>query len=138
MLLLMLDRHSGTPVYRQIADQVRFQAASGALVAGEELPSTRALAAGHGVNPMTVSKAFTELERQGVLVRRPGRAHVVAPRPAEEVSRDRMSELERALEPAVQAARQLGVGAREALTLFERLLAAEATPASPEDEETPR
>lgn len=123
MVFLLLDRHAGTPVYRQIVDQVRFQVASGVLPVGQELPSTRALASEHGVNPMTVSKAYAELERERVLERRPGRPHVVAERPEEEAQRDRMEELARSLEPAVQAARQLGIDEGEAALLFARLLA---------------
>ena len=124
MVLLLLDRNAGTPVYRQIVDQVRFQVASGVLAVGQELPSTRALAAEQGVNPMTVSKAYAELERNGVLLRRPGRPHIVAARAQEEVTRDRTGELERALEPAVQAARQLEIEPQAAAALFARLLAA--------------
>jgi GntR family transcriptional regulator len=134
MLLLQLDRHSGTPVYRQIVDQVRFQVASGVLAAGTELPSTRAVAAEHGVNPMTVSKAYGELEHEGVLERRPGLPHVVADRAPEASAQDRASELARALAPAVQAARQLGVDPREAVRTFERLLAEEV----PVQRSTPR
>ncbi|MCP3919301.1 MAG: GntR family transcriptional regulator [bacterium] len=120
-LLLLLDRHAGTPVYRQIVDQVRFQAASGVLKPGQELPSTRALAGAHGLNPMTVSKAYAELEREGVLARRPGLPHVVADRPGSEIE-DREAELARALETAVAAARQLGIEPERAAALFQRLL----------------
>jgi len=143
MLLLLLDRNSGTPVYRQIVDQVRFQAASGVLGACEELPSTRALAARYGVNPMTVSKALGELEREGVLERRPGRSHVVAARAARQVRGERKSELARALEPAVQAALQLEIDPDEAAALFARLLAvssagaSEQTACPPHEEESP-
>ena len=131
MVLLLLDRNAGTPVYRQIVDQIRFQVASGVLPVGQELPSTRALAGQHGVNPMTVSKAYAELERDGVLLRRPGRPHVVASRPEEEARRDRSDELARTLGPAVQAARQLEIEPGEAVALFARLLAAaQPTPES--------
>ena len=131
MVLLLLDRHAGTPVYRQIVDQVRFQVASGVLRVDQELPSTRALAAEHGVNPMTVSKAYTELERDGVLLRRPGRPHVVANRPEEQAHRDRSEELAHTLGPAVQAALQLGIDTEQAAALFARLLeTAQSTPKS--------
>lgn len=122
LLLLLLDRHAGTPVYRQIVDQVRYLVASGGLTAGAELPSTRGLAAEHGLNPMTVSKAYSELEREGVLERRPGRPLVVAERPDEGVAADRETELARALETAVTAARQLGFAPDEAAALYARLL----------------
>jgi len=76
-MILVVDTHSGIPVYRQLVNQIRFGVASGLLAAGEEIPSTRALSATLGVNPMTVSKAFSLLEEAGVLERRPGRPHVV-------------------------------------------------------------
>lgn len=121
-MILLIDRHSGTPVYRQLVDQVRFQIASGVLGEGDELPSTRALASEHGLNPMTVSKAFNELERLGVVHGRPGRSHVVAPREAPAVVADRIAALSRALEPGARAARQLGLRPERALEVFEALL----------------
>ena len=87
---------------------------------GTELPSTRKLAAEHQVNPMTVSKAFAELEREGVLERRPGRPHVVAQLGAP----DPIAELDAALEPLVQVALQLGLSPELAVRRFEALLKA--------------
>ena len=66
-LLILIDPSSGVPVYRQLVEQIRFGVASGLLASGEEIPSTRALSARLGVNPMTVSKAFGLLEQEGVL-----------------------------------------------------------------------
>ena len=119
MLHLVLDRHSGVPVFRQIVDQIRRQAASGAFEHGEELPSTRRLAADHQVNPMTVSKAFAELEREGVLERRPGRPHVIAAAGISSVD----AELDAALEPLVQVVRQLDIPSEQAVRRFAALLA---------------
>ncbi len=122
-MLLDLDRHNGLPVYRQILEQVRFLVASGVLRPGEELPSTRALAADHGLNPMTVSKAYALLEQEGVVERRPGLSLVVrAPRGDEQDAR-RREELERVLGPAASAARQLGLDVETALAVFRQVLA---------------
>ena len=117
-----LDRHSGVPVYRQLVDQVRFQVAAGALAEGAELPSTRALSSEHGVNPMTVSKAYAELERLGVIERRPGRPSVVAPLAADAKVSQGLEQLRSALSPAVSAARQLAVSPDEAVRVFRDLL----------------
>jgi GntR family transcriptional regulator len=57
-----LDLHSGVPVYRQIIDQVRGGMASGALVAGDQLPTVRQLAVDLAINPNTVVRAYRELE----------------------------------------------------------------------------
>ena len=64
---LMLDLHSGTPVYRQIMDQVRGGIASGALATGEQLPTVRQLAVDLQVNPNTVVRAYRELEFGGLI-----------------------------------------------------------------------
>ncbi len=122
-MLLRLDRHSGVPVYRQIQDQLRFLAASGVLATGEELPSTRALAAELGLNPMTVSKAYAQLEREGVLERRPGLALVVRKRTAGAHESVRRSELAAELRSAVFAAEKLGFTMDEAVALFREMLA---------------
>jgi len=58
---------SGLPIYRQIMDQVCQLVAAGRLKAGEFLPSVRQLAQALQINPMTVSKAYSLLEREGVV-----------------------------------------------------------------------
>lgn len=58
---------SGVPIYRQLVDQVRAQVAGGRLAAGQFLPSVRDVATQLQINPMTVSKAYSILERDGVV-----------------------------------------------------------------------
>jgi GntR family transcriptional regulator len=66
-MLIQLNFKSGKPVYLQVVDQVKAAAASGALRAGEALPSIRPLAEQLRVNRNTVAKAYAELEGQGVI-----------------------------------------------------------------------
>src|SRR3954469_6432506 len=72
-MLLQIDFKSGKPVYLQLVDQVRYAAASGALRAGEPLPSIRPLAEELRVNRNTIAKAYAELEGQGVIETIPGK-----------------------------------------------------------------
>ncbi len=62
-----LDLHSGVPVYRQIIDQVMGGIATGALAAGDQLPTVRQVAVDLAINPNTVVRAYRELEIRGVL-----------------------------------------------------------------------
>jgi GntR family transcriptional regulator len=111
------------PIYRQIVEQVRRRVASGGLAAGDELPSVRALAQEHAINPMTVSKAYSLLEAEGLLERRRGMGMVVAAvRPARSAAQ-RLALLEPALQAAAQQALELGLAAPQALRLFEDCLA---------------
>jgi GntR family transcriptional regulator len=64
---IQLNFKSGKPVYLQVVDQIKSAAASGALRAGEPLPSIRPLAEQLRINRNTVAKAYAELESQGVI-----------------------------------------------------------------------
>lgn len=64
---IQLNFKSGTPVYLQLIEQVKAAAASGALQAGEALPSIRPLAEELRINRNTVAKAYAELENQGIV-----------------------------------------------------------------------
>jgi len=121
-MLIVVDPHSGVPVYRQLIDQIKFHIASGMLKAGDELPSTRALSAELGVNPMTVSKAYSYLELENVLERRPGKPLVVRRFEEEELRRSRQEQLRRSLSRAVTVVRQLGITQEKAIEIFEEML----------------
>lgn len=121
-MLIVADLHSGVPVFRQIVEQVRFHIASGLLRPGDELPSTRSLSAELSVNPMTVSKAYNQLEREGLLERRPGLPLVVRSLRAGSPHVERLEHLRTALAPAVTAARQLGIAPDDAAEVLRELL----------------
>jgi len=72
-MMLQVNFKSGKPVYLQVVDQIKSAAASGALQAGEPLPSIRPLAEELRVNRNTIAKAYTELESQGVIETLPGK-----------------------------------------------------------------
>jgi GntR family transcriptional regulator len=121
-MLIVVDPSSGVPVFRQVMDQVRFHIASGLLKAGDELPPTRSLSAELGVNPMTISKAYNLLERDGVLERRPGRPLVVAQIDPADLELEKLEQLRSHLSGAVRAVQQLGVKSDEAVKVFRRML----------------
>ena len=121
-MLIVVDPHSGVPVYKQLVDQIRFQIASGMLRAGTELPSTRVLSHELGVNPMTVSKAYVILEQEGLIERRPGLPLIVSELHDETVEYERITRLRTVLEPAVLAARQLELQPKDAARLFRQML----------------
>jgi GntR family transcriptional regulator len=114
--------HSTTPIYRQIVEQIERQVAGGLLVAGAELPSVRAVAQEHAINPMTVSKAYSLLEARGLLVRLRGVGMVVAQAAQHVEQVDPVALLRPALTSAAQVARELGVPDADALALLQRCL----------------
>ena len=121
-MLLVIDHHNGIPAYRQIMEQVRLQVATGALQPDDELPSTRALSAELSLNPMTISKAYSLLEHDGVLERRRGQTLVVRALHADDVARGKLDQLRRSLATPVSVARQLGISPAQATRIFRELL----------------
>jgi GntR family transcriptional regulator len=67
-----VDTASRLPIYQQLVQQIRETIARGDLQPEERLPSVRQLSQELVVNPNTVARAYTELEREGLLVSRPG------------------------------------------------------------------
>jgi len=104
MLHFHIDPHSGVPVYRQMIDQFKYYVASGGFKPGEQLPSIRELAQSLAINPTTVVRVYTELERDGVIEMRHGKGAFVVG----SARRITATERERALR---RLARQLAVEA---------------------------
>src|SRR5262245_41754963 len=65
--MIRLNPVSGVPLYVQLVEQIKHSIESGALRAGEQLPSVRQIAEDLLINPNTVARAYRELEHEGVL-----------------------------------------------------------------------
>ena len=81
-MIYRIHSGSGVPIYLQIEAQVKQAVAAGALERDEAMPSIRALAAELRVNPNTVARAYSNLEREGVIRTVPGGGTFVAGRTA--------------------------------------------------------
>jgi GntR family transcriptional regulator len=112
--VFILNPQSGIPIYRQLLDQVRRMVASGQLPPGTALPSIRDLALLHAINPMTISKAYSLLESEGVLERHRGKPMTVANHGAARplLSR-RLQQVDPLLDQLVLAAQQLQISETE-------------------------
>lgn len=77
---IRIDPSSGVPIYIQIIEEIKVLIAGGILAPGDQLPSVRALAVSLRVNPNTVSKAYQEMERDGLTQTRRGEGTFVTER----------------------------------------------------------
>ena len=75
--MFQIDRFGRTPIYEQIIDQTQRLIASGILKEGDQLPSVRVLSQELSVNPNTLQKAYSELERRGLCISAPGNGRFV-------------------------------------------------------------
>jgi GntR family transcriptional regulator len=77
MIEFHLDARSGVAPYMQLIRQVRHALRLGVLKEGDKLPTVKEVVAKVAINPNTVSKAYRELEYEGLVVARPGRGTFV-------------------------------------------------------------
>jgi GntR family transcriptional regulator len=108
----------GVPIYLQIANQVKLLVASGRLVAGEELPAIRVLAQDLLVNPNTVARAYLELEREGVVVKRHGSGTYVSDNGSPLARKERLKILTQRVDALLTEARHMQVDADELIRLI--------------------
>ncbi|HEV2146401.1 MAG TPA: GntR family transcriptional regulator [Longimicrobiaceae bacterium] len=130
-MLVNLDPRDARPLYLQIMDEVRRALVVGTLRAEDPLPSVRDLASELVVNPRTVSQAYRELEREGVVYVRRGQGTFVAPG----VHRDgaeRRALARGVARRALLEARRSGLGVEELVTSIREVAAEEeGSPSSP-------
>jgi GntR family transcriptional regulator len=106
-----IDPTSRLPIYRQLGNQIREAAARGKIQPGERLPSVRELSRMLVVNPNTIARVYTELEREGVLITRAGMG-VFAAQPGSELSKKvRKERLQEAVDRFLTEAVHLGFSA---------------------------
>ncbi|MGI9091763.1 MAG: GntR family transcriptional regulator, partial [Gemmatimonadaceae bacterium] len=77
-MLITIDSSDPRPIYSQIVDEVRRALVLGTLAPDDPLPSVRQLAVELRVNPNTVSQAYRELEREGLVHVRRGQGTYVS------------------------------------------------------------
>jgi len=99
---------SRLPIYQQLVDQIREAVARGDLQPEERLPSVRQLSRELVVNPNTIARGYTELEREGILNTRPGLGVFVAEPKAELTKKVREQRLLEMLDRLLTGAVHLG------------------------------
>jgi len=119
--MFSLHPGSGIPIYRQLVEQVRRLIAGGQLPPGAELPSVRDLAVEYAVNPMTISKAYSLLEAEGLLERNRGKPMTVASQSRNHSQlQKRLGQIEPLVGQVVLAAKQLHLSETEVVKTLHR------------------
>lgn len=123
--LFQVFPNSGLPIYRQVVDQVLRHVASGRVRTGDFLPSVRQVALELEVNAMTVSKAYSLLERDGIVEHVRGQGMRVAPRPTPSENgslRERQERLMPLLRQVAAEAYQLNLSGSQVKSLIDRVI----------------
>lgn len=119
---IIISNSSNQPIYEQIVRQVKGQIMAGELVAGEQLPSIRALANSLRVSAITTKRAYADLEAQGFIETMQGKGSFVAGGNAEMLREERLREIEERLGQAIDAGRAMGLANDELIEMMRTLL----------------
>ena len=116
--MLSLNHRDGRPIYEQVRDGLRRLIITGAIPAGDKLPSVRSMAGQLAINPNTIQRAYESLEQEGYAYSVPGKGSFAAL--PQDVTDKRRGELLAKLDAIVQELVYLGmtpaeIGARCAI-----------------------
>lgn len=114
---IILSNVDGTPIYEQIARQIKAKIVGGELQPGEALPSMRLLAKDLRISVITTKRAYEELEREGFIISQTGRGSFVAPVGVELLREEQLRRVEAHLEEAAKAAHLGNLGRDEFLEI---------------------
>jgi GntR family transcriptional regulator len=116
---IKLNRKDQLPIHAQLKAQLLFLIRSGDLQPGAQLPTVRQLAGFLRVNRNTVSKVFSEMEKEGYLSCEPGRGTFVAEKKRESKMRlNRMDKLLAIVDESIDRARHLGFTSEELYSIM--------------------
>ena len=109
--MLSLNYRDSRPIYEQVRDGLRRLIITGAIPAGDKLPSVRALAGQLAINPNTIQRAYEALEQEGYAYSVPGKGSFAAL--PMDVNAGRREELLARFDGIVQELKYLGLTAEE-------------------------
>jgi GntR family transcriptional regulator len=109
-------------MYLQIIDQIKQKIFIGDWPAGQALPSIRELSAATKVSVITVKRAYTELEEQGVIVTQAGRGSFVADTASQDTSL-KQQEIQKQLELLLKNARLMAISDSELIKALKKAIA---------------
>ena len=118
MIEFRLDVRTGVTTYLQLVHQVRHAVRLGHLRPGDQLPTVREVVAKLAINPNTVLKAYRDLEREGLVISRPGTGTFIR-NDVQIGPRSGQAALRSGLSRWMQRAREAGLDESDLRALFE-------------------
>ena len=113
--MLHIDYNGRRPIYEQLCEQIKQMVLLGVYAPGSQLPSVRQLAVELALNPNTVQRAFSELERQGVICPVKGKGNFIS-QDEEMLRRQSRLDILQELRHTAKRARDAGIEKQELVT----------------------
>lgn len=121
--MIKIDARSSTPLYEQIKMQIKELILTGGIKPGEKLPSIRELSSIVTINPNTVSKAYSELESEGIIETLIGRGTFVSENYEPIFLEEKYNKIKSKFKTLILEGKYLGLTQQEILNTFAECLA---------------
>lgn len=119
--MLRVDPRSSTPIYEQVELRIKELILKGALKKGEKLPSVRELSSMLTINPNTISKAYGELERDGIIETLRGKGTFVTQNFKGIIDEKRITHITEQLKNIILEASYVSVSKDEFISIVEKI-----------------
>ena len=114
--MIQLNYRDARPIYEQVRDGLRHLVVTGALQAGDKLPSVRALASSLAINPNTIQRAYMQLEQEGLIYPVKGTGNFIAD--SEEVRKLSKASYTKELKAMIQKGKAMGMNEEELIYII--------------------
>jgi GntR family transcriptional regulator len=120
-LFIVVSHLNPDPMYKQITDQVKEAIASGTLKPEAKLPSIREMARELKISEITIKRAYSDLENQGLIITRSGLGSYVADINRDKLRQEKWQEIQKEIDIILQMAKKFGISSRELIALVKEI-----------------
>lgn len=106
------------PMYKQVTDQVKDAIARGALTPDTRLPSIRLLSKELNISPITIKRAYADLEKDGFIYTRPGMGSFVAGINKEKMRMEKLEEIRLAVTKLIASGEKFGISPQDIINII--------------------
>ena len=118
-MYILIDNHSGTPIYDQITEQIRAQIINGTLQENQALPSIRGLAKDLHISFITTKRAYEELEKEGLIYTVPGKGCYVSAKNTELIKEANLRKIEEYMDEITKLAVSCNLSGNELIEMLD-------------------
>lgn len=120
-LFIVVSPLNPDPMYKQITDQVKDAIASGGFQPEAKLPSIREMARELKISEITIKRAYSDLENEGLIITRSGLGSYVADINRDKLRQDKWQEIRKAILKILKTAERFDISAREVIALVKEI-----------------
>lgn len=118
-MYILIDNHSGTPIYDQITEQIRAQIINGTLQENQALPSIRGLAKDLHISFITTKRAYEELEKEGFIYTVPAKGCYVSAKNTELIKEANLRKIEEYMDEITKLAVSCNLSGNELIEMLD-------------------